>query len=204
MRMMGRLKEHETENVRLTAEVCREPAEGRYPEGGPQKITRPSRRREAVQQRIANKTVSVPRVCDLISIREIDCRPDGGLKNESAEIFNRLIRLTSNHRNWRFGLCFLWLRNIKPYGSNYRQVYRTYRVIYRGGELNRRIRCRQRRVREAPDPLAMPEAIDQCWSMEFVHDYLEGSCFFRWLIVIDYFNPRHLVSRWTLHCRQNG
>jgi len=31
-------------------------------------------------------------------------------------IANWLIRLTDNHRNWGFGLCYLYLRNVKNFG----------------------------------------------------------------------------------------
>jgi hypothetical protein len=35
--------------------------------------------------------------------------------------------LTDNHRNWGFGLCFLYLRNVKGFGWNHKRVYRIYR-----------------------------------------------------------------------------
>jgi len=37
-----------------------------------------------------------------------------------------LIRLTHNQRNWGFGLCFLYLRNVKGYGWNNKRVYQIY------------------------------------------------------------------------------
>ena len=35
--------------------------------------------------------------------------------SEYTEIADHLIRLTYNQRNWGFGLCFLYLRNVKDY-----------------------------------------------------------------------------------------
>jgi len=37
-------------------------------------------------------------------------------------------------------------------------------------ELNLRIKPRKRIVREVPEPLAAPEAVNQTWSMDFMHD----------------------------------
>jgi putative transposase len=52
-------------------------------------------------------------------------------------------------------------------------------------ELNLRIKPRKRLVREKPEPLAVPEAINQCWSMDFMHDQLSDGRSFRLLNVID-------------------
>ena len=87
---------------------------------------------------------------------------------ENALIADWLIRLTDNHRNWGFGLCYLYLRNVKSFGWNHKRVYRIYREL----ELNLRIKPRKRLVREKPEPLAVPEAINQVWSMDFMHDKL--------------------------------
>ena len=67
------------------------------------------------------------------------------LSSENAEIADHLIRLTHNQRNWGFGLCFLYLRNVKGHRWNHKRVYRIYREL----ELNLRIKPRKRIVREA-------------------------------------------------------
>ncbi|QPQ94866.1 hypothetical protein I6G78_00370 (plasmid) [Burkholderia glumae] len=36
---------------------------------------------------------------------------------------NWLLRLTDSHRNWGFGLCFLYLRNVKGFGWNHKREY---------------------------------------------------------------------------------
>lgn len=103
------------------------------------------------------------------------------LSTGNAEIADHLIRLTHNQRNWGFGLCFLYLRNVKGHRWNHKRVYREL-------ELNLRIEPRKRIVREKPEPLAVPEAISHCWSMDFMHDQLvDGRSF--WLFnLIDDFN----------------
>lgn len=40
-----------------------------------------------------------------------------------------MIRLTHNQRNWGFGLCFLYLRNVKGLYWIHKRVYRIYRVL---------------------------------------------------------------------------
>jgi hypothetical protein len=80
-----------------------------------------------------------------------------------------------DYRDWGFGLCFLHLRNVKGYGWNHKRVYRIYREL----ELNLRIKPRRRIVRERPDPLSVPESINQVWSMDFMHDQLSDGRSFR-------------------------
>ena len=64
--------------------------------------------------------------------------------------------------------------------------------IYRELELNLRIKPRKRIVREKPEPLIMPAAINQCWSMDFMHDQLSDGRSFRIFNVIDDFNREAL------------
>jgi len=77
--------------------------------------------------------------------------------------------------------CFLYLRNIKGYGSNHKCVYRIYRKL----ELNLRIKPKRRIKRDKPDALSVPEAINQVWPMGFMSDTLNDSCSIRTFNVID-------------------
>jgi putative transposase len=63
---------------------------------------------------------------------------------ENSVIADWPVRLTNDQRNWGFGLCFLYLRNVKDFKWNHKRVYR----IYREFELNLRIKPRHRLVRE--------------------------------------------------------
>jgi hypothetical protein len=78
----------------------------------------------------------------------------------------------------------LYLRNVKGYRWNHKRVYRIYREL----ELNLRIKPRERIVREKPLPLAVPNSINQCWSMDFMHDQLSDGRSFRIFNLIDDFN----------------
>lgn len=99
------------------------------------------------------------------------------------------MRLTSAYRDWGFGLCFLHLRNVKGFVWNHKRVYRIYREL----ELNLRIKPRKRIIRETPQPLAVPEAANQTWSMDFMHDQLADGRSFRLLNVLDDFNRQGLA-----------
>ena len=113
-------------------------------------------------------------------------RPQRNVEND--RIGDWLVRLTDNHRSWGFGLCYLYLRNVKGFQWNHKRVYRIYREL----ELNLRIRPRKRLIRAKPEALAVPSAINQTWSMDFMHDQLENGRSFRLLNVIDDFNREAL------------
>jgi putative transposase len=58
--------------------------------------------------------------------------------------------------------------------------------------LNLRIKPKKRIVRERPAPLAVPEAINQFWSMDFMHDHLSHGRSLRLLNVLDDFHREGL------------
>jgi putative transposase len=80
------------------------------------------------------------------------------------------------------------LRNVKRFGWNHKRVYRIYREL----ELNLRIKPKKRLIREKPQPLAVPETINDSWSMGFMHDQLSDGRSYRLLNVIDDYNREGL------------
>ena len=108
--------------------------------------------------------------------------------DENAKIADWLIRLTENQRNWGFGLCFLYLRNIKGFTWNHKRVYRIYRQL----ELNLRIKPKKRIKRDKPEALSVPEAINHVWSMDFMHDQLIDGRAIRLFNVLDDYNREGL------------
>lgn len=137
---------------------------------------------------ISAKGLSVRLGCEIFGISETCFRYQPKLSDENAQIADWLIRLAHNQRNWGFGLCFLHLRNVKGFGWNHKRVYRIYREL----ELNLRIKPKKRLVREKPEPLAVPESINQVWSMDFMHDRLEDGRAIRLFNVIDDYNREGL------------
>lgn len=143
---------------------------------------------------MARKAVAAGRcnirlACQTFSISETCYRYRAKLQHENAEIADWLVRLTHNQRNWGFGLCYLYLRNVKGFRWNHKRVYRIYRSL----ELNLRIKPKKRLIREKPEPLAVPEAVNQSWSMDFMHDQLSDGRTYRLFNVIDDYNREGLI-----------
>lgn len=137
---------------------------------------------------VANRRVSVALACRAFQISQTCFRYECKLVDENALIADWLVRLTTNRRTWGFGLCFLYLRNVKGFGWNHKRVYRIYKEL----ELNLRIRPRKRLKREKPDALAVPVEPNHTWSMDFMADQLADGRKFRTLNVLDDFNREGL------------
>ena len=99
---------------------------------------------------IQAKRASIRLVCAALGLSQSGYRYQCKLSTENAEVADWLVRLTDTHRNWGFGLCYLYLRNVKGFRWNHKRVYRIYREL----ELNLRIKPKKRLVRETPKPLA--------------------------------------------------
>jgi putative transposase len=140
--------------------------------------------REAVERR----DISIRLACEALFISQNCYRYEPKLSDENAEIADWLVRLTHNQKNWGFGLCYLFLRNVKGFRWNHKRVYRIYCEL----ELNLRIKPKKRIVREVPEPLAVPTAMNETWSMDFMHDSLECGRSYRLLNVIDDYNREGL------------
>lgn len=151
-------------------------------------MVRPSRRREMAQKAVQHYGVSIRLACLIFSVSQTCYRYKAKMDVENETIANWLLRLTDNHRNWGFGLCYLYLRNVKGFKWNHKRVYRIYKEL----ELNLRIKPRKRLNREKPEPLAVPNSINQVWSMDFMHDQLSDGRSFRILNVIDDYNREAL------------
>jgi len=152
-------------------------------------VVRPSDRRLLAKKAVTVKGASIRLACCAFTISETCFRYESKLQPENEIIADWLIRLTQNQINWGFGLCFLYLRNVKGFGWNHKRVYRIYREL----ELNLRIRPRKWLKRDKPDALAVPDSINECWSMDFMHDQLGDGRGFRLFNVIDDFNREGLT-----------
>lgn len=140
------------------------------------------------QHAVQGRCVSIRLACAAFKVSLSCYRYVARIGTQNEEIANWLLRLTDNHRTWGFGLCFLYLRNVRGYGWNHKRVYRIYREL----ELNLRIKPRKRLVRQAPESLTVPAGVNQVWSMDFMHDQLADGRSIRVLNVIDDFNREAL------------
>ena len=151
-------------------------------------MVRPSQRREMARSAVDSGRTHIRHACQTFDLSESCFRYRPKLSDENALIADWLVRLTYNQKNWGFGLCYLHLRNVKRFGWNHKRVYRIYREL----ELNLRIKPRKRLVRQKPQPLSVPETINQVWSMDFMHDQLSDGRSFRLFNVLDDFNREGL------------
>ena len=141
------------------------------------------------QRAYTEYSTSIRLVCRGFGISESCYRYQAKLSNENAEIADWLLRLTETHKRWGFGLCFLYLRNMKGYGWNHKRVYRIYREL----ELNLRIKPKRRIKRDKPDALSVPTEKNQVWSMDFMSDSLMDGRAIRTFNVIDDYNREGLT-----------
>jgi putative transposase len=137
---------------------------------------------------VASRGVSIALACRTFAVSETCYRYSAKLNDENEQIAELLIGLTQAKKTWGFGLCFLYLRNVRGHRWNHKRVYRIYREM----ELNLRIKPRRRSKRDKPDALTVPNAPNMVWSMDFMADRLEDGRQFRLLNVLDDFNREGL------------
>ena len=151
-------------------------------------MIRPALRRGLAENAVARHGVSIALACRTFDVSETCYRYSPLLSNENEEIADLLVGLTAARKTWGFGLCFLHLRNVQGHPWNHKRVYRIYCEL----ELNLRIKPRKRLKRDKPDALAVPDAPNVTWSMDFMADRLGDGRAFRLLNVLDDFNREGL------------
>ncbi len=115
-------------------------------------MVRPAQRRTLARQAVQTARTTIRHACTTFAISETCYRYHGAQTRENAAVEDWLLRLTTAHRSRGFGLCFLYLRNVKQFTWNHKRVYRVYRAL----ELNLRIKPKRRLVREQPGPWRCP------------------------------------------------
>ena len=81
--------------------------------------------KSAVEQR----GITVKLACEAFRISQDCYRYVAKGESQNELIAHWLVALTDNNRNWGFGLCFLYLRNVKGFVWNHKRVYRIYREL---------------------------------------------------------------------------
>jgi putative transposase len=151
-------------------------------------MVKPSRRREMAKHAVADRGLSIRVACAAFSISETCYRYQPKLSDENAEIADWLVQLTHNQKDWGFGLCRDYLRNVKGFDWNHKRIRRIYCEL----ELNLRIKPKRRIEREKPQPLVVPDVPNAIWSMDFMHDQLTDGRTFRLFNVLDDFKREGL------------
>jgi len=152
-------------------------------------MVRPAQRRALAQHTVQTARTTIRHAGATFGISETCDRYQGRQTAENAQIEDWLLRLTTAHRSWGFGLCFLYLRNVKQCTWNHKRVYCVYRAL----ALHLRITPRTRLVRAVPERLAVPAVENDTWSMDFMHDQLADGRGVRLSNVIDDCNREGLA-----------
>jgi putative transposase len=131
---------------------------------------------------VACRCFHVSKTCSLYSAK---------LNDDNEEVADLPVGLTRAKKTWGFGLCFLYLRNVRGHRWNHRRVC----GICRKFDLYLRIKPRWRLKQDKPDALTVPEATSLVWSRGFMADRLEDGRQFRLLKVLDNINRWGLASK---------
>jgi putative transposase len=102
-------------------------------------------------------------------------------------LVDALEALVKKHPSIGFRKCYYRLRR-KGYGCNHKRLYRVYKL----SKLNIRRKIKRRLPERVKQPLFVPEAISQGWSMDFMSDSLVDGRRFRLLNIIDDYNRESL------------
>lgn len=82
-------------------------------------------------QAVAHYAISIRLACRVFMVSESCYRYQSVLADENQKIADWLLRITASQRNWGFGLCFLYLRNVKGFGWNHKRLVRANRRHWR-------------------------------------------------------------------------
>ena len=83
-------------------------------------MVKPSQRKVMAQWAVQGKSVSIVLACATFCISETCYRYRPLHNDENDEIADWLLSLTACHKRWGFGLCFLYMRNVKGFGWNHK------------------------------------------------------------------------------------
>lgn len=131
--------------------------------------------------------LSVRRACAIAGVAASTYRYKPKPKDDSP-VRLHLNTLTDKHPTIGFWSCYYRLKN-KGEKINHKRLYRVYTDM----GLNIRRRCRKRLPERVKQPLSVPTALNQCWSLDFMSDALSDGRKFRVLNVIDDFNRESLA-----------
>ena len=144
-------------------------------------MVKPSLRKKMAYEALQHKAVSILFACAAFQISETCYRYQHQLPDDNALITRLLLVLMQEHRDWGFGLCFAYIRNVQGLYFNPKRVYRIDCEL----ALNLRIKLKRRIKRPVPDVLKPPSHTNDIWSLDFIHDQMSDGQRYRLLTVID-------------------
>src|SRR5258708_13481801 len=106
---------------------------------------------------------------------------------DDSVLMGALEELVTKHPDIGFWKCYYRLRR-KGYDCNHKRLYRVYKLL----KLNIRRKIKRRLPERVKQPLLVPDALNQGWSMDFMSDSLVDGRRFRLLNIIDDYNRESL------------
>jgi len=136
---------------------------------------------------VQNFSLGVRQACRALSLSRTvyHYRPDA-LRDEP--VISALQEAAERYPRYGFSKIFQILRR-QGHHWNHKRVHRVYCLL----KLNFRRKVKQRLPVRNPAPLAVPEALNQSWSIDFMHDALTCVRRFRTFNVVDDFNREALA-----------
>jgi len=125
--------------------------------------------------------LSIQRACRVVGLSRTAfyLRPKPSSERDAA-VIAALNRVVEQRPRWGFWKCYDRLR-FEGQQWNHKRVHRVYCAL----RLNLPRRTKRRVPPRNPLPLAAPTALNQVWSLDFMHDTLYGGRRFRTLNVLD-------------------
>ena len=151
------------------------------------KALKPAIKRELVSYLTAQFTMSIRQACRTLSLSRTVFRYLPDTRRDEA-VIQVLTEAAERYPRYGFKKLFQVLRR-QGHVWNHKRVHRIYCLL----KLNFRRKGKQRLPVRNPVPLATPEALNQSWSIDFMHDALTCSRRFRTFNVVDDFNREALV-----------
>lgn len=131
--------------------------------------------------------VSVRKACKAVRLPESTYAYKPVPRNDE-EVIDALKTLVCKHPAIGFWMCFHRLRNAGN-AWNHKRVYRVYTQLH----MNIRRRAKKRLPARRKQQLFQPDAPNQVWSIDFIHDSLWDGRSFRMLNIMDDFNREILA-----------
>lgn len=135
---------------------------------------------------IKDKQMSVRQACRIVSLPRSNYRYQPKAKDDNV-LIDALDELVTKHPTIGFWKCYYRLRR-SGHKCNHKRLYRVYKLL----KLNIRRRIKRRLPQRVKEPLLVPEALNQAWSMDFMSDSLVDGRRFRLLNIIDDYNRESL------------
>lgn len=144
-------------------------------------------RRELADYAVTTHAVSLRRACRVVGISDSVYRYKPDSQRDDA-LITALQGAVERYPAYGFSKLLKVLRR-QGHGWNHKRIHRVYCEL----KLNMRRKGKKRLPNRTPEPLSVPAAMNQCWSMDFMCDALMCGRRFRTFNVVDDFNREVLA-----------